>query len=418
MKSKKLCLGLSLITLLGTTLVTGCSDNKAKEGEYGYVTIETNPSVELVIGEDNIVVSVNGLNEDGKLLLSSEDLEGLSIEEATQKIIELTEQLGFTVQGTIDEQSQEIKVSVSATNEKLATNLQEIITSETQKAVEELDLDAVVVETEAKTREYLESVVLEQFPTLTQEEVAAMTNEELYSYIDAAVAEKALFASVKLEEYYQDLKEYEFKLKYKEELAASLSESQSVIAQALHTAYSKVVTSLHDAITKLQEMEVEFLTSPDSSYVKALNDLNAAKDEVIGIRVELGARENKGFVTETLITALNAAETTLNACGDTLAAVETAFTTSVNAAITAIETVLSSLEVIEAQFPKEIDFAKALSDAETYINDSKNAIIAKFESSFEEGELAEIKQTMDQRKQALETLVASKKEEVNKEATE
>ena len=196
MKSKKLFLGLSLITLLGTTLVTGCSDNKAKEGEYGYVTIETNPSVELVIGEDNIVVSVNGLNEDGKLLLSSEDLEGLSIEEATQKIIELTEQLGFTVQGTIDEQSQEIKVSVSATNEKLATNLQEIITSETQKAVEELDLDAVVVETEAKTREYLESVVLEQFPTLTQEEVAAMTNEELYSYIDAAVAEKALFASV------------------------------------------------------------------------------------------------------------------------------------------------------------------------------------------------------------------------------
>jgi len=418
MKSKKLCLGLSLITLLGTTLVTGCSDNKAKEGEYGYVTIETNPSVELVIGEDNVVVSVNGLNEDGKLLLSSEDLEGLSIEEATQKIIELTEQLGFTVQGTIDEQSQEIKVSVSATSEKLATNLQEIITSETQKAVEELDLDAVVVETEAKTREYLESVVLEQFPTLTKEEVAAMTNEELYSYIDAAVAEKALFASVKLEEYYQDLKEYEFKLKYKEELAASLSESQSVIAQALHTAYSKVVTSLHEAITKLQEMEVEFLTSPDSSYVKALNDLNAAKDEVIGIRVELGARENKGFVTETLITALNAAEVTLNACGDTLAAVETAFTTSVNAAITAIETVLSSLEVIEAQFPKEIDFAKALSDAETYINDSKNAIIAKFESSFEEGELSEIKQTMDQRKQALETLVASKKEEVNKEATE
>ena len=415
MKSKKLCLGLSLITLLGTTLVTGCSDNKAREGEYAYVTIETNPSVELVVGEGNVVVSVNGLNEDGKLLLSSEDLEGLSIEEATQKIIELTEQLGFTVQGTIDEESQEIKVSVSATNEKLATNLQEIITSETQKAVEEFDLDAVVVETEAKTREYLESIVLEQFPTLTQEEVAALTNEELFSYIDAAVAEKALFASVKLEEYYQDLKEYEFKLKYKEELAASLSESQSIIAQALYTAYSKIVVSLHDTITKLQEIEVDFLTSPDSTYVKALNELNDAKDEVIGIRVELGARENKGFVTETLISALNAAEATLNACGDTLTAIETAFTTTVNAAITAIETVLSSLEVLEAQFPKEIDFVKELSDAEAYINNSKNEIIAKFESSFEEGELAVIKQTMDQRKQALETLVASKKEEVNKE---
>lgn len=411
MKFKKIKLGIILTSLLGTSLIGGCTTNKEKEG-LAYVTIETNPSVELVIGDNNIVVAVNGLNEDGKLLIASENLVGLDAEEAASKIIELTEKLGFTVQGSVDEESQEIKISVTGSNEDFQEAIKVIVKEEVEKTIERLNIDAKLVELQAVERAHLETLVLEQFPTLTEEEVKSMSNEELYSYIQAAVAEKALFASVKLEEYYQDLKEYEFKLKYKEELAAALEEKEGVIVQTLYKTYNSVVTSLHEAINSLQQKEVEFLTSSDSGYVQALNSLNSAKDEVIGIRVELAARENKGFVTDALVTALNAAEVTLSAAQESLAAVETVFVAAIDTSIAAIEAVLSSLQVLEANFPSDIDFNAALTNAETSINEDKDALFAKFESSFQEGKLSEVKVAIDNRKDKLEALVESKKQKV------
>lgn len=416
MNKKKFSLGISLFALVGAMLVNGCTTNEEKG--KAYVTIETNPSVELVVDEDGFVVAVNGLNEDGKLLMASEDLTGLSIEEAAKKVVELTEKLGFTVQGTIDEESQEISISVSATKESVQEGLTQTLQEEVNKVVTELNLDAKVTEVQAVARENLEVIVLEQFPHLTEEEVKAMTVEELHSYLQAAVAEKALFASVKLEEYYQDLKEYEFKLAYKEELAKSLEESESVVANAIYSTYNAIVTKLHETITKLQQTEVEFLTSPDSIYVKALNSLNAAKDEVIGIRVELGARETKGYVTEALIGALTAAEATLSTCSEALTTVETTFKATVAAAIAGIEAVLVSLEQVEKTFPSDIDFNAALTNAETYINDAKNGAMAKFEASFQEGDLAEIKTAIETRKASLQTLVDSKKQKVEQEAAQ
>ena len=416
MNKKKFSLGVSLFALVGAMLVNGCTTNEEKG--KAYVTIETNPSVELVVDEDSFVVAVNGLNEDGKLLMASEDLTGLSIEEAAKKVVELTEKLGFTVQGTIDEESQEISISVSATKESVQEGLTQTLQEEVNKVVTELNLDAKVTEVQAVARENLEVIVLEQFPHLTEEEVKAMTVEELHSYLQAAVAEKALFASVKLEEYYQDLKEYEFKLAYKEELAKSLEESKSVVANAIYSTYNAIVNKLHETITKLQQTEVEFLTSPDSIYVKALNSLNSAKDEVIGIRVELGARETKGYVTDALISALTAAEATLNTCSEALTTVETTFKATVATAIAGIEAVLVSLEQVEKTFPSDIDFNAALTNAETYINDAKNGAMAKFEASFQEGDLAEIKTAIETRKASLQTLVDSKKQKVEQEAAQ
>jgi hypothetical protein len=415
MNKKKFSLGVSLFALIGAMLVNGCTPNEEKG--QAYVTIETNPSVELVV-EDGNVVAANGLNEDGKLLVSSEDLIGLSIEEAARKVVELTEKLGFTVQGKVDEESQEFSISISASSESLKEGITNTVNEQVNKVIDELNLDAKVAEAKAIEREHLELMVLEQFPHLTEDEVKAMTNDELYSYLQAAVAEKALFASVKLEEYYQNLKEYEFKLAYKEELAKALQDKSDAFTSILLTGYQKAVETLHETITKLQKLEVDFLTSPDSAYVKALNSLNAAKDEVIGIRVELGLRENKGFVTDALITALQGAEVTLNACVESLGVVETAFSATVTAAIATIEAALNALSALEKQFPQDIDFNQALTNAENYINDSKNNIMTKFEASFQEGDLAEIKTAMDNRKASLQALVDSKKQKVEQETAQ
>ena len=60
----------------------------------------------------------------------------------------------------------------------------------------------------------------------------------------------------------------------------------------------------------------------------------------------------------------------------------------------------------------DIDFEAALTDAETKINEGKDQLFAQFEASFQEGDLAEIKASIDTRKDSLEALVESKKQSV------
>lgn len=97
------------LLIISLTTLFGCSSNK-EEKDFSYVTIETNPDVELVCDVKGIVVAVNGLNDDGKLLILDEKLINKSIDEASTMIIELTAEMGFTVSGTVSASPQEIKI--------------------------------------------------------------------------------------------------------------------------------------------------------------------------------------------------------------------------------------------------------------------------------------------------------------------
>lgn len=287
MKRKIICSTLSLLTITGTLLTGGCSK---EDDSLSYVTIETNPSVELVVNAENVVVAINGLNEDGKLLISGETIEGLKIDAAAEKIIRLTEDLGFTVEGSASATSQEIKVSISTDVEGLKESLKTTIENSINETINNLDLDAKVVEIEAKTREYFEGIVLETFPELTEEEVAEMNLQDVLAKVEAATKEKAEFATVKLEEYYQTLKENEFKLKYKQELAEAL-ESKS---QILYGVYNTALEGLRTAIEELESYQANIFSDPESAYVTAVAALNDAKDDTIGVRVELAAKKADG----------------------------------------------------------------------------------------------------------------------------
>ena len=86
-KIAAICLIMCLCVPFAACLVEG-SEN------YAYVTIDINPSVELIV-KDGKVVSINAGNEDASILLSGEDLVGLTVEEATGKIVKLAEELGY-----------------------------------------------------------------------------------------------------------------------------------------------------------------------------------------------------------------------------------------------------------------------------------------------------------------------------------
>lgn len=397
MKNLKRIMVLCLLIISFTTLF-GCSN---KEKDFSYVTIETNPAVELVCDEQGIVVAVNGLNDDGKLLILDEELTNINIEEASRVIIELTAEMGFTVSGTVSASSQEIKVSVSSNNVELQASVEAKVSTNIDQAIVDLGLDAKIFKLEAKTREYFEGIVLKYDPTLTEEEVKKLSYEELMALVSEATKEKSEFISVALEEYYQKLKEYEFKLKYKQELANSLSNEY----QTLRDSYSKLLSQYQEALTQLKAKEVEFFTSPDSEYVKAINNYNDQKQEVMKLKVQIAVSKEANESTLILEAQLGLSEQALAALDVIVKTADATIKAAFDTLIITLENIYDQLVALEEQFPESINFEAKLTIAEDYINTSKDELFKKFEETFTKETLAKMKSDLQARKVALKVTV-------------
>ena len=391
--------GLLLLMLLFALIVTfGCGN---EEKEYSYVTVKINPEVEIVVA-DNVVVSINGLNDDGKLLIEGENFVGKHINEVCQEIVKLSEELGFIYSSEEKGEEYEIKITVNADNEKIKEQIEKDIDEKVKEVIEKLDIDAKINFLKEKEKEYFIKIAMEFDPTLTVNEASEMTNKELMQIINLATIEKAEFATVALEEYYYDLKEYEFQFKYKELLCNELDNSYSVLKQK----YNELLVKLENEIIKLQDLKISLFTSEESDYVKALKKYNEKKKEVIALKVELENQENPNPLLEiklsTELTALNILEATLETAKE---GVELAFAVTIES----LELILNNLKELEREFPETINFIEKFNEAEKYINDSKDKLFTKYESSVTKERIEKIKNDIKERKEELKKVVEESK---------
>jgi hypothetical protein len=102
---KKFFIGIASIAILAT-LLFACGTVSADDT---YVTIDINPSIDLIVSGADKVLAANPLNEDGEMLLLDLDLVGEKSEDAIALIIDEAIDLGF-----IDIEAEETVVSVSA----------------------------------------------------------------------------------------------------------------------------------------------------------------------------------------------------------------------------------------------------------------------------------------------------------------
>ena len=108
---KKFKLVLTFIALFAVVgLVIGCETTA--QAEDSYVTVDINPSVELIVSPKEKVVYANPLNEDAEVLLVELDLVGMDLEDAVDLIIETSIELGYI---TVEEDVETL-VSVSTIN--------------------------------------------------------------------------------------------------------------------------------------------------------------------------------------------------------------------------------------------------------------------------------------------------------------
>ena len=392
--------GALMVLLLGFILV-GCG-NKT-ESQLSYVIIETNPSVELVVNEKGVVVAVNGTNEDGKLLLQDEKIEGLKIEAATEKIVTLTEELGYTFKGSVKADSQGIEISVTSNTVELAKQIESKVQGEIEATIEELKLSLKLEIENSKGREYLEEIVMAYDPTLTSEEVKAMTMQELLTKVKDATKEKAQFISVKLEEYYETLKAYEFKIYYKQEIATALENGYTQFLES----YKSLLTSFSDAINNLKEFEVYTFTNPESSYVKAMEAYQKAKQDLASKKIQFSVSDgSNSIILEAQITV---SEKALEAADKVVETVDATIKASFDTLIKSLETIYNSLEELEKQFPQELKLEEKLTNAENYINTNKKALFEKFEESISKETLDQMEKDLKARKAELKAMVVESK---------
>lgn len=101
---------LTIFTLILTFVVlVGCNTTAKAES---YVILDINPSVELVLNDNNQVQYANALNDDAKVLLENIELENKDMEEAVEIIIDESTNLGY-----IDPEAEETVVEVTTVTE-------------------------------------------------------------------------------------------------------------------------------------------------------------------------------------------------------------------------------------------------------------------------------------------------------------
>ena len=137
MKIKILLFTVVILGVIGLGLYSFLSQEN-----FRIVTIDINPSAQLVLNKDDKVVDVISLNEEADIVLAGLELENLIVAEAIDKFID-----SATLTGYIDEYSEEnvVLVTAKAETEEERENLEKRILDNINERVNEVGLSMLVL---------------------------------------------------------------------------------------------------------------------------------------------------------------------------------------------------------------------------------------------------------------------------------
>ena len=127
-----------VLTLGCVAPLAACGKNDDKSA---YISVDINPSVELIVGSDGKVTGVRGTNEDGLVLLYNESgIEGETVKNAVAKIVNLAVEQGY-----LNEDNKVVNTTVAATTdkktEKLEKEVDKVITATADKSGLKVKID-------------------------------------------------------------------------------------------------------------------------------------------------------------------------------------------------------------------------------------------------------------------------------------
>lgn len=374
--------------------MVSCGENK-ENSVRNYVTLEINPSVEMVLDDNEKVVTVNGLNDDGKMLIIDEELVGKEISEVVNILIEQARTLGYLVTTEVENAFQNnIKVSVSGSSLEVVEELEKDIKKVVDAIIDKKKLSTAYEQLETKKREYFVSIVKQYNPALTNEEISEMDNDELMKYVELATIEKAELATIELEKHYLSMKYYDFQIKCKEQIAKKLES----VSNLTSTVYKGAINLLKTQIDNINKLQYEIFVKEDSKYLKLLNKINEYKDSItiLNYKYSKGQTEEAGIEISIVI---NSNEQRIAELETQIITIMKEFNNNLEAYKKLIQEAINTLEELEKNI-SNVNYNEIINNVELEINDIKDGFFVYFEEKYS-SDIKHAKEQVKNRKDAL-----------------
>lgn len=143
MKKKTLMAMIAVIMAIslcaGLAACDPAQDRTTQGKGVSYFTLDINPSVEFVLDDEGKVLSYRALNEDAKVMLFEVELKGLTVEKATDTVLDLAIELGYL---TADNKG--VETTVVSQDETKEAEILSKIKAEIQTKNGEVKIDIVL----------------------------------------------------------------------------------------------------------------------------------------------------------------------------------------------------------------------------------------------------------------------------------
>ena len=390
--------GMSLALAAGTcALLAGCGGGDGEAAAR--MQVDINPSVEFILDADDKVLSVTALNDDGALIIAGEAFVGKTAEDAVELMASISTDAGYLVKGDLSAGQDEITVSITGDAEA-AQKLYEDVKAGVDAFLEKSGIDAAVERGEALKLDALRDLVQAADPTLSDEEVAAMTEEQLLNALKISRIETAQLLTEELRAAYNTAKEYDFRFAERQ-ATKSVIEGLGSAYESFLNGYAAALDSYQKAIQAVEQARYDYLVDAGSDYQKILAEVREQKDKVLEQRKE-AAELPEGAAKEAAKAALAAEEAILGTKEAALELAGDAANASFDLALSAMKTVENALTELEKTFPEEITTAltENAQKAQDAMNAAKDEAFAKFEEAHKD-DIEKALADLQARKQAL-----------------
>ena len=374
--------GLSVALAVGTgVLLTGCGGSE--KDAAACMQVDINPSVEFILDADNKVLSVTALNDDGSLIIAGEAFVGKTAEEAVEMMVSISTDAGYLVKGELTAERDAITISITG-DDAAAQELYEEVKAEIDGFLEESGIYAVVERGEELKLEALRELVMKADPSVTEEEVAKMNEEQLINALKISRIETAQLITEELREAYNVAKEYDLRFAERQATKDVIDGLGSAYESFLNL-YSKALDSYQETIAAVEQARYDNFVDVGSQYQKALAEVREQKDRVLAQRKEV-AQLSEGPAKEAAEAALDAEEAALMFKEDALNIAGSAANAAFDLVLGAMKTAENVLIELEKTFPEEIKTALTESAQKTQdaMNEAKDKAFAKFEEAHKE----------------------------------
>lgn len=349
----------TLIISISLFCFTGCKNNKSEKynSNEKIMTLSLNPEVEFILDENNKVIYMNALNEEGNLIISIDGFISKTAEEAVELFIRLSKDTKYIYAGG----DNKLEVSISGNLEnasKLFKSISESITDDTVNLTQKSEF----------TIEQMKSIVKECYGYLDESEIDNMDYATLIKNIKKSRNETTNIYSQVLKENYYACKETTMNVEKFTAICNNITDTTTkALVQVANTAYKT-------ASENLVRFRSITYNNIHSEYQTCLRAFQNAKINYLKYRDYVASLE-QNEITDAITIALNnykqlvdTAETALNNMNATMIA---SFNAQQQVLDLAYTNMLSILEESNIKIKDYTDAINKAINSKSYINDYK-----------------------------------------------